>query len=98
MTALIMNGSTSEERLAGLARAIVVARLVLRGSASHLTDKPFALKPDASDFVSPFRVLLRKEKLLERIDEAQIAHRWDRVVELEAELKEAEKEILRLVL
>jgi predicted ribosome quality control (RQC) complex YloA/Tae2 family protein len=98
MTAHITNGSTSEERLAELARQIVITKLVLRGPASHLTDKPFALKPDTSDFISPFRVALRKELLLVRIDESQQAHRWDRVTELERELAEAEKEIIRLVL
>ena len=98
MTAHMTDGSTAEERLAGIARQIVVTKLVLRGPSVHLTDKPFALKPERSDFTEPFRTVLRKELLLVRIDEAQQGHRWDRVTELEAELIDAEKEILRLVL
>jgi hypothetical protein len=92
------NGLTADGRLALLARQIVVTKLVLRSPATHLTDKPFALRPEAADFQKPFEIYLRKEFVRVRIDEARNAHRWDRVAELELELIDAEQAIVRLVL
>lgn len=93
-----MNEPGIAERIARVARQIVVTKLQLRTPAVHLTSGPFALRPDVEDFQKPFEVYLRKEMLVVARDEARRGNHFDRVAELETEMIEADKAILRLVL
>jgi hypothetical protein len=88
-----------ELRAAQLARSIVVNYLDLRDPVTHLTSKPFPIRPTASDFLNPLRVLLRVHELETRIDEAKRKPENEaRTKELQDELVGAEREFVRLVL
>jgi hypothetical protein len=89
---------TPYERLALLARQVVVSKLETRKSLLNKKKKEFPIKPDYSDFVEPFRIYLRKELLLARIQQAKEDQRLDRLPELRKELVEAERDIIRFVL
>ena len=90
--------NTPEERMAILARLIVIAKIEMGPSPSGL-GRGLPYRPSESDFLGPFRTQLRLELLMVRLDEARKgSHSNDRIAELQEEIIEAEKQIRVMVL
>lgn len=90
--------NTPEERLSHLARLIVVARLKVRETIGHAITPYYPLRPDESDFLQPFRILLRIELLMVRINQAEIDGHEEAAAEYRKEILTAEVEFVKLTL
>jgi hypothetical protein len=90
--------NTPEERLSHLARLIVVARLRLRETVGNAIAPYYPMRPDESDFLQPFRILLRIELLMVRIDQAEKDGCEEAAAEYRKEILNAEVEFIKLTL
>jgi hypothetical protein len=90
----IIDLATPEQRLAALVRTVLIRDLRLDGE-HDAKPHPYPLRPDYADLSAAIRVVLRRELLLVRIDEASRPDSPGRLQSLRSELVESEIEIER---
>jgi len=87
-----MDAATPHERVAGLMRLLMVRDLVVEGEAGQKAH-PFPMQPDYADFAAALKIILRRELLLVRIEQAQKPDEPGTIQKMQKELAEAEEQI-----